>query len=135
MKLRAGDDALIARVRAVVMEAVASKAGALHHTVRAGGGEWEKVAPGVQRKMLWERGAAASCMLRLAPGTTFPSHAHPIDEECVVLEGSLQIGRDLVLRRGDFHVGLSGTEHESVSTTDGCVCFLRTARSFFESAA
>ena len=131
----ADDGALIARVRAVVFDAVAGKTGALHHTVRADAGEWEQVAPGVQRKMLWERGTAASCMLRLAPGTAFPSHTHLIDEECVVLEGSLQIGRDLVLRPGDFHVGLSGVEHERVSTRDGCLCFLRTARCFFEPAA
>lgn len=135
MNHQTSDEALVARVRAVVMDAVGRKAGTLHHTVRAGAAEWEQVAPGVQRKMLWERGAAASCMLRLAPGTTFPSHNHPIDEECVVLEGSLQIGRDLVLRPGDFHVGLSGVEHESVSTRDGCLCFLRTASCFFEPAA
>ena len=135
MNRGADDTALIARVRAVMMDAVIRKTGVLHHTVRAGVGEWEQVAPGVQRKLLWERDVAASCMLRLAPGTTFPSHTHQIDEECLVLEGSLQIGRDLVLKQGDFHVGLGGVEHESVSTTDGCLCFLRTARCFFEPAA
>ena len=132
---RAGDEAMIARVRAVVMDAVTKQTGALHHTVRAGDGEWRQLAPGVHRKLLWERGVAASCLLRLDPGTTFPSHAHPIDEECLMLEGSLQIGSDLVLRQGDFHVGLSGVEHETVSTADGCLCFLRTARCLFEPAA
>lgn len=128
------DEALVARVRAALMDAVTRKTGALHHTVRAGGGEWQQVAPGVQRKLLWERGEAESCLLRLAPGTSFPPHNHPVDEECVVLEGSLQIGSDLVLRQGDFHVGLNGVEHETVSTRDGCLCFLRTARSFFAPA-
>lgn len=128
------DSALIARVRARVLDAVARDAGAPHHTVRASAGSWETVAPGVERKVLWERGGATSCMLRMAPGTSFPAHAHPIDEECVVLEGSLRIGADLLLRPGDFHVGLNGMAHETASTQDGCLCFLRTASCFFEPA-
>jgi anti-sigma factor ChrR (cupin superfamily) len=131
MNPHSNDDAIIARVRAKVLDAVARQAGALHRTVRAAAGEWEPVAPGVERKLLWERGGATSCMVRLAPGTSFPAHGHPIDEECVVLEGSLRIGADLLLRPGDFHVGLSGIEHETVSTDDGCLCFLRTATCFF----
>jgi anti-sigma factor ChrR (cupin superfamily) len=129
------DDALIARVRAKVMDAVAQKSGALHCTVRADAGNWEPVAPGVERKLLWERGNAVSCMVRLAPGTSFPPHNHVIDEECVVLEGSLRIGSGPLLRPGDFHVGLNGIEHEAVSTQEGCLCFLRTARSFFDPSA
>jgi anti-sigma factor ChrR (cupin superfamily) len=128
------DDAIIARVRARVMDAVARKTGAAHCTVRAAAGEWQTVAPGVERKLLWERGGATSCMVRLAPGTSFPAHGHPIDEECVVLEGSLRIGDDLLLLAGDFHVGLGGVEHETVSTQEGCLCFLRTSSHFFEPA-
>ena len=129
------DDAIIARVRARVMDAVARQAGALHRTVRAEAGDWEPVAPGVERKLLWERGGATSCMVRLAPGASFPAHGHPIDEEAVILEGSLRIGAELLLRPGDFHVGMSGIEHEAVSTEEGCLCFLRTATSFFEPPA
>lgn len=129
------DAPLIARVRAKVMEVVARESARAHCTVRAGAGGWETVAPGVQRRLLWERGDAASCMIRLAPGTSFPPHNHPMDEECVILEGSLRIGAELVLRPGDFHVGVDGVEHEIVSTEDGCLCFLRTARCFFEQAA
>jgi anti-sigma factor ChrR (cupin superfamily) len=85
----------------------------------------------VERKILWERGDASSCMVRLAPGASFPTHGHPIDEESVILEGSLWIG-SLLLKAGDFHVGLSGVEHDEVRTDEGCVCFLRTATSFFQ---
>lgn len=131
---RAGDAELVARVKARVLGAIESKSGLLHRTVRAEGGEWATVAPGIAVKRLWERGGVSSCMVRLAPGTTFPGHQHPIDEECVILEGSLRIGADLLLRPGDFHVGLSGIEHESVGTEDGCLCFLRAASCFFEPA-
>ena len=128
------DDLLvIERVRARIMEMIAREKSVLHRTVRADAGGWETVSPGIERKQLWERGEAASCLLRIAPGTSFPHHNHPIDEECLVLEGSLRIG-DVLLRQGDFHVGVSGIEHDAVSTDDGCVCFLRTARCFFEPA-
>jgi hypothetical protein len=129
---RAGDSELLARVKSRVIGAVERKTGLLHRTVRAEAGVWEPVAPGVQRKLLWERGDASSCLVRLAPGASFPPHGHPIDEECVILEGALRIGADLLLRVGDFHVGLNGVEHEAVSTDEGCLCFLRTASCFFE---
>ncbi|MFC5496840.1 cupin domain-containing protein [Caenimonas terrae] len=125
----------IARVRARVMEEVARQPAQPHATVRADAGQWQLLAPGVERKLLWERGGATSCMVRLAPGASFPAHGHPIDEETVILEGSLWIGPTLLLRAGDFHVGRSGMQHEEVRTDEGCVCFLRTASSFFEPAA
>ncbi len=131
---RPGDAELLARVKRRVIEAIDGKSGVLHRTVRAQAGVWEPVAPGVERKLLWETADATSCMVRLAPGTSFPPHGHPLDEECVVLEGSLRIGADLVLLPGDFHVGIKGIEHETVSTDDGVLCFLRTARCFFEPA-
>ncbi len=127
------DAELIARVRTKVMDAVRQSTSDLHRTVRAGEGDCRQIAPGIERKVLWERGAASSSMLRAAPGASFPAHNHAIDEECVVLEGSLRIG-SVLLRAGDFHVGLSGVKHEAVSTQDGCLCFLRTAKAFFEPA-
>lgn len=131
---RAGDTELLARVKTRVLGAIEEKSGLLHRTVRAEAGTWEPLAPGVERKLLWETGDATSCLVRIAPGASFPPHGHPIDEETVILEGSLRIGADLLLRVGDFHVGLSGVEHEAVSTQEGCLCFLRTARCFFEPA-
>jgi anti-sigma factor ChrR (cupin superfamily) len=125
------DDALIARVRSRVGDAIEHKLPALHCTVRAASGDWKQAAPGVECKVLWERGDAVSCMVKLAPGASFPSHGHPIDEESVILSGSLRIGADLLLKPGDFHVGLSGVDHGAISTEEGCLCFLRTARSFF----
>lgn len=130
---RAGDAELLVRIKNRVLASITHQAPArTHHTVRAGAGCWETLAPGLERKLLWEAGDAQSCLVRLAPGTALPPHGHPIDEECVVLEGSLRVGTCLLLRVGDFHVGIRGVEHEAVSTDDGCVCFQRTARHFFK---
>lgn len=120
------DEALLQRVRARVMREVAAQSQAmLHTTVRADERPWETIAPGLQRKLLFETATAISSLLRLAPGTTVPGHAHPIHEECLVLEGTLKIGQDLVLRQGDFHVGMQGVAHADASTDTGAVVFLR----------
>ena len=125
---RPGDAALIERVRGRVLAAVSGKTQALHHTVRAGQGVWEIVAPGIERKVLWESHEAVSCLMRVAAGVSVCSHDHPIDEECVVLEGSLRIGDDLLLQPGDFHVGLKGVQHGIVGTDTGVLVYLRSAK-------
>ncbi|GAC1600955.1 MAG: hypothetical protein NVS3B2_03540 [Ramlibacter sp.] len=130
--LRDDDAALLGRVKTRVLGTIQEHPCLPHHTVRAGGGEWETLAPGVQRKVLWESGEACSSMVRLQPGSSFPSHVHPIDEECLILEGSLRIGADLLLLPGDFHVGLKGVRHETVSTQTGVLCFLRTVANIAE---
>lgn len=120
------DDALLARVRTRVMREVSAQSqSALHTTVRADAVPWQRVAPGVERRVLFETDTTISSLLRLAAGTTVPGHAHPIHEECLVLEGTLKIGQDLVLHPGDFHVGLQGVAHADASTDTGAVVFLR----------
>lgn len=125
---REDDEALIARVRQRVSAAIRAQAPGppAHHTVRAADAGWQEVAPGVARKMLWTAPGAESCLLRLAPGASVPAHAHPADEECVVLEGSLCIG-ELVLQAGDFHVAPGGSSHAATTTATGAVVYLRGA--------
>ena len=123
-----GDESLIARVKARVMAAVQQDASAPNRTVRAADSHgWEVMAPGLERKVLWDSDGARSCMLRVAPGVVVPSHMHRLDEECVVLEGSIRIGRDLVLQAGDFHVGRRGSRHEDTTTDTGAIVYLRGA--------
>ena len=124
----AGPDAeLLSRVQARVMSTIRAEAAATLHTVRAADDTWEEIAPGVTRKTLWVSGGARSCMVKMAPGSVVGSHAHTMDEECVVLEGTLHIGRDIVLHAGDFHVGRSGSGHEAASTETGALVYLRGA--------
>lgn len=123
-----GDGGLLARVKLRVMGAVNQQSQALHRTVRSEAGVWEQIAPGVDMKRLWDAGDAMSCLLRLAPGASVGSHGHAMDEECVVLEGSLQIGDDLVLRPGDFHVGIKGVPHDVSHTETGALLFVRCSK-------
>jgi anti-sigma factor ChrR (cupin superfamily) len=123
------DEALLERVRARVMETIRAEAGAPHLTVRADEDAWTRVTAGVERKVLYQSGAAVTLLLRLAPGVSFPGHAHAMDEECIVLEGSLRIGSDLLLRAGDYHLGRQGSDHPDAFTDTGALVMLRGATS------
>jgi quercetin dioxygenase-like cupin family protein len=122
-----GDDALIARVRNRVLAAIAPDPRVPFSTVPASDEGWTEIGPGVSRKVLWTTPSAQSCLVRLAPGAAVPGHAHPIDEECVVLQGCLRIGADVVLHPGDFHVARAGTRHELASSEAGALVYLRGA--------
>lgn len=121
------DDALLARVKARVLQSIAAEGDVQHRTVRAADGDWREVAPGVERKLLWTGGPTESWMVRLAPGAVARAHLHPMDEECVVLEGSLRIGAGLLLLKGDFHVAASGSMHDTVTTDTGALIYIRGA--------
>lgn len=120
------DDALLARVQARVMAAVRQDALPANRTVRADEG-WQNVCPGIEVKLLWENGGARSILMRVAPGASVPAHVHAMDEECVVLEGTVLIGDDIVLHPGDFHVGRGGTSHAISRTQTGALVYLRGA--------
>lgn len=133
----AADANLLDRVRRQVMQeiAAAGSQAQLHETVRASERPWEQISVGIERRLLFETAEATSCLLRLSPGTALPGHDHPIDEECLVLEGTLRIGTDLLLHPGDFHVGLQGVPHAQASTDTGAILFVRQARQPADSAS
>lgn len=122
----AQEEALLARVKARVMAQVGRESRPFH-TVPAADASWDTIAPGVERKLLWASGAAQSCLLRLAPGASVDGHSHAMDEECIVLEGSLRIGADLLLHAGDFHVAPEGSAHQRAFTETGALVYLRGA--------
>ncbi|MBG9390693.1 cupin domain-containing protein [Caenimonas aquaedulcis] len=125
--VQAGDELLLARAKATIMRTIAQDRAPLYRTVRASDREgWQKVCPGLERKVLWDSQGARSVMLRVAPGTTVPAHVHGMDEECVVLQGTIRIG-ELELHAGDYHVGRRGTSHELAATDTGAVVYLRGA--------
>ena len=93
----------------------------------ADGGQWQPFATGVQIKVLHEAGGVMSYLLRLAPGASIAPHRHPIDEECVVLEGTVRIGDDLVVEAGGFHLARQGLLHAPIHAPQGATLFLRGA--------
>jgi len=124
---RAGDDRGLARtIRRRVMVRVAD-ADDSHHTVAAESGDWQPFLDGIRIKVLRQDGELLSYLLQLAPGATLPAHRHPHDEECVVLEGRLQIGTRLELGPGSYHLAHAGALHAPIVTPTGATIFLRGA--------
>ena len=95
-------------------------------TVSGDGGEWIETGPGNSIKILRSDEETMSMLVRLAPGTTFPEHSHPADEETYVVEGETWFG-DIHLVAGDYHLAPKGTTHGEVRTDSGCVLLIRKA--------
>jgi quercetin dioxygenase-like cupin family protein len=89
-------------------------------------GQWRPFGCGVEIKVLHKREGIMSYLLRMAPGSELPNHRHPHDEECVVLEGSVQMG-EVTMGPGGYLMERSGTLHPPLRTVDGAVIYLRGA--------
>lgn len=90
--------------------------------------EWERVAPGIECKLLATDGARdrVSMLVRLAPGAEYPPHTHSGVEELHLLDGELWIdGRKL--HPGDYNRGEPGTGDKRVWSETGCTCVLITS--------
>lgn len=98
--------------------------GAPQRTVLLRDGGWQPVAPGVEVLPLWSGGGIESRFVRLSPGASLPGHGHPVDEECMMLEGELYFG-DLLVQAGDFHLAPAGTCHGDVCSESGALLFVR----------
>ncbi|HSW06388.1 cupin domain-containing protein [Aquabacterium sp.] len=121
-----GDALSMARVKRRVLARVAEDQRGQHLTVRAADGQWQPFGPGLSLKVLHECEGIMSYLIRLAPGASLPAHRHPIDEECVVLEGALRIG-ELEVGAGGFHLGRQDKLHMPIVSEKGALIFLRGA--------
>ncbi|MDJ0759924.1 MAG: cupin domain-containing protein [Woeseiaceae bacterium] len=95
-------------------------------TVAGSAGDWLETSPGNSIKILRSDDESMSMLVRLEPGTTFPAHFHPADEETYVVEGETWFG-DIHLKAGDYHLAPEGTHHGEVRTDTGCVLLIRKA--------
>ena len=98
--------------------------------LRGNAGEWIEAMPGAYFKVLHDDGngldGLLSYLIKLEPGVEMDGHAHPFDEECLMLEGDLTLG-DITLNKGDFHYAAAGMMHGHLSTKKGCMAFIRGA--------
>lgn len=120
------DPAAAARVKKRLLRRIAAESTPQHHTLPLAEGAWQPFGPGVTMKVLHQDGDTLSYLLRLAPGAMLPAHRHPMDEECVVLEGEMRIG-DVVVPAGGYHLGRKGVLHDCLSAPRGALIFLRGA--------
>ncbi|MCC6537044.1 MAG: cupin domain-containing protein [Bryobacterales bacterium] len=86
--------------------------------LRRDGRRWLRgPAPGVEVQMLLQN---KTMMVRMAPGSRIPAHHHHTDEQCLVLEGSLQAG-EVTATAGDFIHMPTGSDHADLVSASGCV--------------
>jgi quercetin dioxygenase-like cupin family protein len=92
------------------------------HAVHDAVAGWDDYVPGIQRRVLWQRGGQAAMLYLAAPGAAVPRHAHGHDEECLMVEGDVFLD-EVMLRPGDWQLAPVGTQHGGVSTDTGGVLF------------
>ncbi|RJF95029.1 cupin domain-containing protein [Noviherbaspirillum saxi] len=97
-------------------------------TVLQKDGEWREIVSGVFQKRLLENEKMHATLYRMLPGSSFPAHEHPTDEECVCLEGEVDLG-GIALRAGEFHLAPQGVRHGQIRTEEGCLLYVRCAAS------
>ena len=93
-------------------------------TVQHDQAEWVPLFPMVEMKVLCSIGKVASFLLRLQPGARLPAHDHLEAEECLILEGELDLG-GVVLHTGDYHMAPRGLAHGMAISRLGALIFLR----------
>lgn len=113
-------------IRRRLLERVAD-ADTSHVTVAANEGTWQPWLDGVHIKVLREHGGVLSYLLRLQPGASLPAHRHPLDEECIVIEGRLRVGTRSAFGPGSYHLAQAGALHATIGTDTGATIFLRGA--------
>ncbi len=64
-----------------------------------------------------------TAMVRMMPGSSYPRHIHNGPEECLVLEGDLHVGDD-ILHAGDYQRAPAGSRHGIQSTEGGCLLLI-----------
>ena len=123
------DAAAAKRMRASVLSRVregGDEAAEALVTIPGKSDDWIETSPGNSIKILRSDDETMSILVRLQPGTTFPQHYHPADEETFVVEGETWFG-DIHLVAGDYHLAPKGTTHGEVRTDTGCVLLIRKA--------
>ena len=89
-------------------------------------GAWEATGvEGVEVKRLFADAARGyvTMLVRMAAGSSYPSHRHAGYEECYVLQGDLSVG-DAALHAGDYQRAEGGSIHVVQSTKNGCLLFI-----------
>lgn len=114
------------RVRVKLMQRIAADSTRHHVFIAPDQGRWHRLLPGIERKVLQESGGVMSYLLRFAPGAVLPAHRHPVDEECIVIEGTLRIGERL-LPAGSFHMVRAHVLDADSSSDAGALIYLRGA--------
>jgi anti-sigma factor ChrR (cupin superfamily) len=89
--------------------------------LRSNEGDWvPSPDPGVSYRFLHGR---KTVLVRMDPGSSCSSHMHAFNENCLVLEGTVEDG-DMKLSAGDFLYMPAGTSHTPSYSETGCLLLI-----------
>ena len=115
----ASDNGALLFLRESDLPAAASDA---PHTVSDADASWPAYAPGIERRVLWQRDGQAALLYRAHPGAQVPHHSHGHDEECLMVQGELFLD-DVLLQPGDYQLAPAGTQHRITATDTGVLIY------------
>lgn len=115
--------------RQSMRERLLERAGREMAVTRACDKAWRPFLPGVRLKVLNsdENAGVQTALWRLDPGARIPAHPHDHDEECYVLEGTLE-HRGEHFEAGDYMMAPAGSRHSQISAPDGALMLIRGER-------
>lgn len=95
-------------------------------TTRSTMTEWFELNDKISIKVLHQDpiNKVQTALWRLKPGAVITAHRHENDEDCLVLEGSIQVG-DHLLHAGDFHKMEKGSFHSDLHSKEGALLYLK----------
>lgn len=87
---------------------------------------WRPLAPNLDIKILLEdvEGGVRMALYRAAPGAVVDRHRNEVDEECMVLEGEIEIN-GTVLKTGDVQIITANTMHGPITSRNGAIVYIR----------
>jgi len=91
-------------------------------TLRDDAAAWTDLAPGVRRRVLWQRHGQAAMLYQAQPGASVPAHSHGHDEECLMVHGEMFLD-DVLLQPGDYQLAPAGSQHRETATDTGAVIY------------
>lgn len=95
-------------------------------TVRPQERDWEAYIPGIERKILHLDKAEGMhiVLYKVQPGASVIEHTHVLTEECLVLEGQIEVN-GVVIRAGELHLGFPGIRHGPLTSQTGALLYIR----------
>lgn len=94
-------------------------------TVRAHEGGWQRFSELIEIRIVRRDHDTnrQTVMFRLQAGAVVPAHDHTQEEECLVLDGEIEIDGHVV-RKGDLHIARPGAAHAPITTRTGALLWV-----------
>ncbi len=112
------------RIRSRVDAELGFSTGVVTHRLLEG--KWIRRSPDCEIKILNRDSETGICsyLVRLQANGQIPEHMHPQPEECVVLEGDVEVD-GMTLGPGDYQWLDAGTRHQPIRSRSGLLMFIR----------